>query len=394
VASDGGLAAEGSRQRRATVSWNPFDRVRRHSPYQFRDVANIIEQIADPKGKGLTDHWQPSAANFMLGVALHLVETTSNCSLTAVLGAIDSGATLTVLFNTLAGSPNPQVAQVGNGMLATADRERASIVSTARRLLRLYRDPVVARNTARSSFRIEDLMDAAQPVTLYIETRGEDELRLRPLVRLLLSLCFGQIISQDEHEHGMLLVIDEVATLGEMEPLELMLSKIAGSRVNALLACQDYEQILKTYGPHEGLSAHCDVVVAHAPRNTKTAEWLSDRTGESTFVVEEVSEGRDAQNRRTANRMYRSMARPVLTPDEVSRLKLPARDAQGRITAPGELLVLQGGQHVVIGTQSLAFRDPELSRRMAIPAPNTDTVIPRSPHVSVVTVGPLRTALS
>ncbi len=54
-----------------TVGWNPFDRVRGGTPYEYRDIANIIEQVADPKGKGLTDHWEPTAANFMVGAALY-----------------------------------------------------------------------------------------------------------------------------------------------------------------------------------------------------------------------------------------------------------------------------------------------------------------------------------
>jgi hypothetical protein len=60
--------------------------------------------------------------------------------------------------------------------------------------------------------------------------------------------------------------------------------------------------------------------------------------------------------------------RALLTPDEVTRLKAPTRDAAGLITAPGELLVFKTGQRVIRATQSLAFRDPEFRRRMAIPA--------------------------
>jgi hypothetical protein len=80
-------------------------------------------------------------------------------------------------------------------MLATATRERASIISTARRQLMTYRDPVLARNTASSDFVINELMNADRPATLYIEACGEDDLRLRPLIRLFLTLAVGQLIS-------------------------------------------------------------------------------------------------------------------------------------------------------------------------------------------------------
>ncbi len=363
-----------------TIRWNPFSRVRAGTPYEYRDVANIIEQVSDPKGKGPTDHWEPSAANFMVGVALLSFNQFNGCSLSALLDLIDDPANdVTVLLKKMAALPHKQIAQVGRGMLNTADRERASIISTARRLLRLYRDPVIARNTDVSHFAIDELMNADRPVTLYIETRGEDELRLRPLVRLFLTLAVGQLISKPPvlvdgretipHKYRLLLAIDELASLGESEPLELALSKSAGAGITALLLAQDHEQIVKAYGIHETITAHCALLTAFAPNNQATAEWLSKATGQSTEVVEDVSESL-SNGKRSQNRSFRSTPRALMTADEIRRLKPPTKDAAGTIIAPGDLLVFHAGQ-VIRGTQSLAFRDPEFARRMAIPAPAT-----------------------
>ena len=363
-----------------TVHWNPFDRVRVSTPREYGDVASIIEQVADPKGKGLSDHWEPTAANLLIGVALHAFHTANGCSLTSLLDLIDDpNHEPTVLLRSMMASRHMQIAQVGRGMLSTGDRERASIISTARRLLRLYRDPVVGRNTDLSDFSIDALMNADRPVTLYIETRGEDELRLRPLVRLFLTLAVGQLISKPPallngaevipHKHRLLLAIDEFASLGAMEPLELALSKSAGAGITALLLAQDHEQIVQAYGGNETITSHCKVMTAYAPNNSKTAEWISEACGKSTVVVEEVSESISSSGR-SQNRTYRSVPRALMTADEVKRLKPPGKDAAGKITSPGDLLVFQGGK-VILGTQSLAFRDPEFSRRMAIPAPAT-----------------------
>ncbi len=363
-----------------TVRWNPFDRVRVSTPHEYGDVASIIEQIADPKGKGLSDHWEPTAANLMVGVALYCFHTLNGCSLTTLLDLIDDpNNDPAVLFRNMTAAPNRQVAQAGRGMLSTADRERSSIISTARRLLRLYRDPVIARNTGTSGFAIDDLMNADRPVTLYIETRGEDELRLRPLVRLFLTLAIGQLISKPPalvngkevipHKHRLLLAIDEFASLGAMEPLELALSKSAGAGITALLLAQDHEQIVQSYGQNETITSHCRVTTAYAPNNQKTADWISDKCGKSTVVVEEVSES-VSNGKRSQSRTYRSVARPLMTADEVRRLLPPEKNAKGEITNPGDILVFLGGQ-VIKGTQSLGFRDPEFARRMAIPCPPT-----------------------
>jgi type IV secretion system protein VirD4 len=382
-----------------TIAWNPFEHVRRGTPFEFRDVANIITPIADPHGKGPTDHWEPSAANLLVGVALFLGTQPCGCTLTGCLTMIDGPAHpqtgVQAWLTAMAQHSTPQIAQVGNGLLATASRERASIISTARRLLAIYRDPVVAKNTAHSDFRIADLMDADRPVSLYIETRGEDELRLRPLVRLFLWLAIGQLISNTEpHRRPLIAAIDEVASLGQMEPLEMMLSKSAGSDVYGLLLTQDRADILAAYGPNERITANCHVLVAHAPNNADTARWLSTKTGQTTVVTEEVSEAQSSGSQRSQNRSYRSVARPVLTPDEVSRLRLPVRDAEGQITGPGETLIFQAGQHVIRGVQSLGFLDPEYRRRMAIPAPATMRAVSRSSVVDTGRPGPGRTHLS
>jgi type IV secretion system protein VirD4 len=370
-----------------TVAWNPLDRVRLGTPFAYRDVANIIQQIADPVGKGVSDHWEPSAANFLTGLALFRLSMHGRSSLSAVLSAIDQAADSETTLNAMAEWPQPQVAEVGRGMLSTQTRERASIISTARRQLMTYRDPVVAKNTATSDFSVDQLMNAERPVTLYIEARGEDELRLRPLVRLFLTLAVGQLIStppaiidgkeQIPHKHPLLLAIDEFASLGRMEPMEIALSKSAGVGITALLLAQDYQQILAAYGPYENITGHCQVIAAYAPNNDKTAEWLSKKTGQSTVVVEDVSESRTGAGKRSQNRTYRSVPRTLMTADEITRLKAPTRDVSGLITNPGELLVFQAGQHVILATQSLAFRDPEFRRRMARPAPAAMDIPPQ-----------------
>lgn len=363
-----------------TVAWNPLDRVRVGTPYAYRDVANIIQQIADPAGKGLSDHWEPSGANYIVGVTLFLLAMHGETTLSTVLSTIDGETDPTRLFRAMAACSVDQVAEVGRGMQATPDRERGSIISTARRQLITFRDPVIAGNTSRSDFTTDDLMNGDRPVTLYIEARGEDELRLRPLVRLFITLAIGQLISKPPvivngrerppHKHPLLLAVDEFASLGRMEPLEMALSKSAGAGITALLLCQDYQQILAAYGQTEAITGHCAVISAYAPNNAQTADWLSRKTGQSTVVVEEVSESRHTVgNDRSQSQSYRSVGRPLMTADEVSRLRAPVRDAEGLIVEPGELLVFKAGHHVIRATQSLAFRDPDFRERMALPGP-------------------------
>ena len=53
--------------------------------------------------------------------------------------------------------------------------------------LALYRDPVIAEVTRRSEWRIADLVDARQPVSLYLVIPPSDISRTKPLIRLMLN---------------------------------------------------------------------------------------------------------------------------------------------------------------------------------------------------------------
>ncbi len=64
--------------------------------------------------------------------------------------------------------------------------------------------------------------------------------------------------------------------------------------------------------------------------------------------------------------------RPLMTPDEVMRLRLPQKSGSGSsetITAPGHMLIFVSGHFPILGMQMLYFFDPELKRRAAVPPP-------------------------
>ncbi|MBU2817567.1 type IV secretory system conjugative DNA transfer family protein, partial [Acidithiobacillus ferrooxidans] len=82
---------------------------------------------------------------------------------------------------------HPVIAQSAREMLNKAENEKSGVISTMMSFLSLYRDPIVAKWTEYSDFRIADLQDAEQPVSLYLVTSPEDKNRLKPLIRLVLN---------------------------------------------------------------------------------------------------------------------------------------------------------------------------------------------------------------
>ena len=59
------------------------------------------------------------------------------------------------------GAAHPTIASAARDMMNRPDEERGSVLSTAMSFLSLYRDPLVAKNVARSDFKVSDLMNHA-----------------------------------------------------------------------------------------------------------------------------------------------------------------------------------------------------------------------------------------
>lgn len=377
------------------VCWNPLDMVRLGTEWEYRDVANIMEMVADPEGKGLEGHFDPEGASTLIGVTLHTCYVNQSGGKTYGLGDVlkllsDSQGRddlYTAMKNNrhVNGKPHPLIASVGQDLLDKDVRERSGVHSTAKRMLRLFRDPIVTRNTSRSDFTIDSLMNSKRKISLYVVTRGDDKLRMRPLVRLFFTLLFGRLTSADmlykngkpvsPHKHRLLVLIDEFASLRRMEVVQEAMSKCAGYGIKVFLLCQDREQIIAEYGQHETITSHCQIKIAFAPSNIKTGDWLSELSGRATLITEDVSEsGAAGSSKKNWNRSYHTVSRQLMTTDEVMRLKAPKKDTNGMIVEPGEVLIHISGYPIVKATQSLYFQDPEFCRRVAIRAPRQKPV--------------------
>ena len=110
------------------------------------------------------------------------------------------------------------------------------------------------------------------------------------------------------------------------------------------------------------------------PNQYETCELLSKMTGTQTIqkATYNFSGKRNAPVMNHINASVENVERPLMTPDEVSRLKPAKKSGKGdaeRIIAPGHMLIFVSGQHPILGTQMLYFLDPRLKAWSEIPPP-------------------------
>lgn len=378
-----------------SCGYNPLDAVRLYDERAVGDAQNIATIIVDPQGKGLESHWDKTAFALMTGAILHTMfkvrkeeNRTANLSDVATLLSNPDMSITDVLEEMLAyehtdAGVHPVVAGEARSMPNKAEEELSSVVSTAISNLSLYRDPIVARNTSRSDFQIEDLMQYESPVTLYIVDRPSDADRIRPLIRLMITQFIRRLTEKMEfkdgrsvqhYKHRLLLLLDEFPALKKLTMVEDGLAYMAGYGIKAYLICQDIQQLTGIYSRDEKILANCHIRIGYAPNKLETAETLSKMSGTATVIKEEisVSGSRFGGAAKSYNKSFREHQRPLITADEVMRLKKPKKEevhGKEKIVDAGELLVFAAGYAPVFGTQILYFNDETFQARANIPAP-------------------------
>lgn len=376
---------------KGSAGFNFLDEVRLGTSYEVADAQNIAQMLCDPEGRGLSDHWQKTSFALLTGLILHVLYTRraegKAASLADVAYALSNPSRQSeALWAEMVGNRHLRtgshsvVAAAGRDMLDREGRERSSVLSSAKTYLVLFQDPLVAKNTGHSDFRILDLMNHGTPVSLYVVVRGDDKERLRPLIRLILAMTTRKLMGAElkfqngqpimPHKHRLLMMLDEFPSLNRLHLIEDALPKCAGYGIKAYLATQDREQMFRSYGEHQSITGNCHVRVIYAPNEWKTGEWVSQMVGTTTIVKEDVTEsGTRLGPLKNVSRTFHEVSRALLTPTEIMQLRKPERNERGEITAPGEMVVFVAGEAPIRGTQILYFIDPVFRRRAAIPPP-------------------------
>jgi len=161
--------------------------------------------------------------------------------------------------------------------------------STALSFLDLYRDPILAQNTAVSDFALEDLVSHERPVSLYLTVPPSDLSRTRPLVRLLLNQACRRLTERMDFsagrgrgagKHPLLLKLDEFAALGKLQFFQESLAYLAGHDIRGMRTPQDLP-------PHRGVHGETgDAVMTAIGAVDETAVGMHTQFGRGTVAGE------------------------------------------------------------------------------------------------------------
>ncbi|MDU9006922.1 IncP-type conjugal transfer protein TraG [Sedimentitalea todarodis] len=354
-------------------AYNPLLEVRR-GEWEVRDVQNIADILVDPEGSlEKRNHWEKTSHALLVGTILHVLYAEADKTLAGVANFLSDPkrsieATLQAMMATAhlgAAGAHPVIASAARELLNKSGNERSGVLSTAMSFLGLYRDPVVAQVTRRCDWRIAQLVESDEPVTLYLVVPPSDINRTKPLIRLILNQI-GRRLTEDlqgkTRHHRLLLMLDEFPALGRLDFFESALAFMAGYGIKSFLIAQSLNQIEKAYGPNNSILDNCHVRVSFATNDERTAKRVSDALGTAT----EMRAMKNYAGHRLSPWLGHLMvsrqetARPLLTPGEV--MQLP----------PSDEIVMVAGTPPVRAKKARYFEDDQFQTRI-LPAPTAQT---------------------
>ncbi|EHT9044730.1 type IV secretory system conjugative DNA transfer family protein [Salmonella enterica] len=319
-----------------SAGFNVLDRIDLGTPDCVSESAILADALVIAGGKNQegADHWDESAKNLLQGVMLHVAGLDAGRRHLGELRRLltqDEAGTLELLADMASdeaaayGLP----ARAANTLMGMSDRERGSVLSTARRNTAFLDDPRIVAALSRSDFDLSAIKSELMTVYLVMPAN-----RIGPNARFL-RLFIGSVLtaitsSATQPPYRVAFVLDEFAQLGYMKAIEDAVSLMRGYGLAFWVFLQDLSQLKGVYPRWQTFLAN-SAKVFFGTDDYDTAKYVSDSLGKATIEYETANSGRNSGagiggpgaslNRgKSSGSSQQISGRELLTPDEVMRL--------------------------------------------------------------------------
>ncbi|GAB5470454.1 MAG: hypothetical protein Kilf2KO_34840 [Rhodospirillales bacterium] len=299
------------------ASWNPLDLIDPEDELAV-DVAASIAEAVIIRSNEENAHFDDSARSFIKGLTLftadaHAGRVTRN--LVTVYSYLMRGATLE-LARDRGGPPQPDdpspfdyllrlmqrceafdgvVSGAAEALLSLGQRERGSVLSTARRSMEFLERRPMRRLLSHSSFDLDSLKTDPKGVSLYLCLPPQRMSDCGRFLRLMIAMTLERLYALPEAPatgHPVLAMLEEFPVLGHMPLIEQAAGYAAGFGLKLLIVCQDLTQLKRHYREGwETFLGNAGCIQAFANADVTTLEYLSKKLGECeiTQVVRNLS---------------------------------------------------------------------------------------------------------
>jgi len=301
--------------------YNPLDRVK-----GWDDARLLAELLVVPQSK--EPFWDDAARDLLTGLIFFVIhrrppERRNMREVCRLLAA--SKADFDAMVEDLQGSEDERLPELGNIIETQSKALRASITTTLRTQLAIWRsdDVVAVTSSSTPGWSVEDILvrdnisvtfaaksgrapgwhqreeDGAiqrgSAASIYLVVSPEKMSSMRTVLRVMLGQHLGEAIrvrkmldatnAEDDNlpdgylDWPMMFYFDEMPQLGYMRIIEDAVAITRSYRIRLWLFTQDMAQLKEVYQKWESLIANCRCQIFFRPNDLGTAEHVANRLG-------------------------------------------------------------------------------------------------------------------
>jgi type IV secretion system protein VirD4 len=356
----------GENRRWKSACFNPLDELNADSDEAIADAGMMADALIQHPEYG-ERHWSESAQGLLqaliLLVTCHAPQDRNLPMMRDLLtlchplvreaAAKAKSSEMSALLALLETCPNEKVARkcwaVARQFRDMGERERGSVLSTARTQTDWLDDPPMRAMLGRSDFALADLK--RKRVTVYLCLPSRRKSTHYKWLRLMIGLALTALErTPGKPQPPVLFLLEEFPTLGHMRSVEQAAGLMAGFGVKLWTVMQDLSQLREHYPKSwETFVANAGVLTAWGNPDENTKEYLSKKLGRTT-LRENVATGASLGSMLHGNAGTREDLRDValLAPHEIERVF--AREM-------GRLLVKAAGRDPLILSRAIYYAD-------------------------------------
>ena len=339
--------------------WNPLDAVttvEEASSLAVNLVANTVNPNRPKTGDPFWDNAEQAFITaLVLYVKRHRPRAEQHLASVLELGTELAPEAIDDIFKQIKDRDDP-ARKFYRSFRQAEEKIRSGVVAGLGSRLQLWNDQAVASLTASSDFHIHDF--GYEPTALFLvipDSKGT----FAPLLALFWQQAFEMLYKVADEQGGRLLVpvrcrMDEIANCGYIPDYEKKKSTMRSRGISTEEIWQSLGQLKGRY-PHSWseLLANADHLLFLGTNDTETAQYISQKLGQTTIRVQSVSNSHSEQTA-SSGQSESYAARALMTPDEVMRL--PAKEALliPRGMYPARIIKADFDEHELAGQIKLA----------------------------------------
>ncbi len=304
--------------------YNPFDLIqslpKERRLTAIQNMANTL--LPDPeRGEAV---WAQQGRALFVGLSLYLIDAPDRkATLGEMLRHLQTEQETTQICKIIISDYRDILDPTSIRALANFSQQEKKIAESVKLglvgALTLWENPLVDAATSETDFDITTLRREA--TTIYISVGISDMRTLRPLIKLLIEQIYSAQLRSEPgvgEPHKVLFLLDEFESLGTMSSIVDNLPFVRSYAVRMMLIIQGLTQLDQRYGDagREKVLQSSAYQVYFASNDIKTTNYISTRLGQKTID----SKSKSYSSSGGSSRSKSSMARPLMMPQEVSRL--------------------------------------------------------------------------